>query len=312
MKFELNEQLEQAQQGLARLHKIDNMLKELHLELQNLKKYEIELKRILAKENIDVEKLEIKNLVAFFYSLVGSLDEKIEKERREALAAKLKYDQAVNDLKDIEVSISKLTVERSNYLNCQSEYDVLYAQKKQMLLEENSEAAQKILELIDEANNTRINLKEIDEALTAGKQVVDSFNSALSSLSSAEGWGTWDLLGGGFISDLAKYSHLNSAQGDIDNAQRLLRQFKTELTDIRIGADLSLRTEGFIKFADFFFDGLIADWFMQSRINESQASVKRVKKQVASIIYKLEQKKSQGQDHLHRLESDIDRLVVKA
>ena len=47
--------------------------------------------------------------------------------------------------------------------------------------------------------------------------MLDSLDSVLSSLESAEGWGTWDLLGGGLISDLAKHSHIDDAKVEAEN-----------------------------------------------------------------------------------------------
>ena len=37
------------------------------------------------------------------------------------------------------------------------------------------------------------------------------------------------------------------------------RRFKTELADVEITADLQITVDGFLKFADFFFDGLFTD-----------------------------------------------------
>ncbi|AFM00514.1 hypothetical protein Desde_2168 [Desulfitobacterium dehalogenans ATCC 51507] len=311
MNQDLNARLAQAQQGSARLQKIDAMLKELRGELQELETHEKKLKRILEQENIDVEKLENKGLAAFFYSVMGNLEERIEKERSEALAARLKYDQALKDIEEVHSGIAKLSLERLNYVDCPLEYKDLYAQKRKMLLEEKGAKAQEIIALTDEVSHRRINLKEINEAIAVGNRVLDSLNNALGSLSSAEGWGTWDLLGGGMISGLAKHSHINSAQAEIEKTQSLLRQFRTELTDIRIGTDLNLKTEGFIKFADFFFDGIIADWFMQSRINESQASVENIKNQVQMIIEKLLEMKAHESECLQRLDGKISELIVK-
>lgn len=246
------------------------------------------------------------------FSILGSLDEHIEKERREALAAKLRYDQTAKDLEDVKSQISILTSESLGYVGCQKEYDHLYAQKKEILMRENGETVQKVLELTDKANLTRIDLKEINEAISAGEKVIDSLDSALSSLESAEGWGTWDLLGGGLLSDLAKHSHIDDAKAEVENIQRLLRQLKSEITDISISSEIVIKTDGFGKFADFFFDGLIADWFMQSKINESLESVERVKSQVQNIIGKLEYLKAQANSNIERLEAEIGELIVKA
>src|SRR5512138_1130567 len=47
----------------------------------------------LEKEKIDVEKLERTSLTALFYSVLGSLDEQLEKERQELLSVQLRYRQ---------------------------------------------------------------------------------------------------------------------------------------------------------------------------------------------------------------------------
>jgi hypothetical protein len=312
MYSEINEKIEQSQRGIARLHKIDSILKQLTSEQEVLVLKKSDLKRILEKENNDLERLEKKSVASLFYSILGSLDEHVEKERKEALSAKLKYDQVVRDLQDVKNRISELSFERLDYAACPTEYDQLCAQKKEELIRENGETAKSIFEQTDKLNYLKINLKEIEEAISVGNEVLVSLDKVLSSLDSAEGWGTWDLLGGGFISDLAKHSHIDDASAEVENAQGLIREFKTELTDIRISSDIAIEIDGFAKFADFFFDGLIADWFMQSRINESQTSVESVKGQVLSVLNELEHMKVQEIANIKRLEAELRELIIKA
>jgi len=309
---EVDEKIRKAQEGIARLHKIDSMLRELESEQEKLVCKQSELQVIMEKEDHDVEKYEGMSLASIFYSILGSLEEHVQKERKEALAAKLKYNQAEKDLDYVKYQISNLASERLSYVDCQKEYDRFYAQKKEELIKGAGETAQKILEITDHLNLAGINLKEVKEAIFAGENVLDSLNRTLSSLDSAEGWGTWDLLGGGLISDLAKHSHIDDAKMEVQDTQRLLREFKTELTDISINSDIAIETEGFVKFADFFFDGLIADWFMQSRINESQESVSNVKSQVMNIIEKLEQMENQVNGKLEKLEAEVRALIINA
>ena len=56
----------------------------------------------------------------------------------------------------------------------------------------------------------------------------------LSHLSDAEGWATWDLFGGGLLSDIAKHSALDAAQDAVNVLQSKLRSFKTELVDVNM------------------------------------------------------------------------------
>ena len=312
MNSELNKKLDEAQQKIYRLNKIDAMLEDLRNDEKELRHKVFELKEILDKENLDVEKLDSTNIVSVFYSITGKLEDKKEKEQREALSAKLKYDQANYDLYSIQEEILKLEEERENYKGCFNEFNSLYEQKKEVLIRTDAASASKILEIRDRIEGSKRNLKELREAVSAGQSAVNSLDIALDSLGSAQGWGTWDLFGGGLISDLAKHSHIDDASREVERAHHHLRRFKTELADVRINYDIRFETDGFAKFADFFFDGLIADWFMQSKINNSYDSVSDVKNQVNSVLYKLQQLKEQETLNVERLENELKNIIIKS
>lgn len=69
------------------------------------------------------------------------------------------------------------------------------------------------------------------------------------------------------LSDMVKHSHLDEAQQRVKYLQVQLRRFKTELTDVTIHADIQVSIDGFLRFADYFFDGLFADWAVLDKIN---------------------------------------------
>lgn len=309
---EINRQLEEAIEKVFRRKKLLSMLEELMAQQKNLKKKLGEHKEILEKENADVDRLEQKNLTHLFYSILGKLGEQEEKERKEALAAALKFDQVTAELTQVEKQMRQLEEEMLLYRNCQSEYDSLYEKKKELLIEAHSEASQKLLDLSAERMALSNNQKELEEAIAAGNEVMTHIDSAIASLDSAEGWGTFDLLGGGLISDLAKHSHIDDAKSEADMIQAKLSGFRTELADIRINNDITFQMDGFGKFADFFFDGLIADWCMQSKIEESMNSVQNVRVQVQEVMSKLDNLKKAEADKIKALEQEINELIQKA
>lgn len=180
------------------------------------------------------------------------------------------------------------------------------------MLNSHSSTGEQILLLTEELGKAKNNLSEIDEAIRAGEAVSSHIDIALNSLNSAEGWGTWDLLGGGLVSDLMKHSHIDEAKGEAEVIQRQLSQFRTELADVRIQNDIQIETDGFGKFADFFFDGLIADWCMQSRISESKGSFESVKLQVNRVLTKLGSMKIAEKDHIDGLLKKINTMIINA
>lgn len=311
MYTQINRQLEEAQQGIFHLQKIDSMLKHLRREQYSLEEKVVELKKKLDKENLDVQKLEKKSLSLLFYSVLGNIQERADKERQEALAAKLSYEQAVRDLEEVKSEIFRLYSQRDQYADSQQRYDSLYAQKKEMLLDSGSETAEAILAASNQVAQGKNRIKEIREAYGAGQDVINCLDNALSSLGSAKNWGVWDVMGGGLLADLAKHSHIDDAKAQAQRAQTLLRRFNAELADVHISGHFSFETGGFAKFADFFFDGLIADFVMQSRINNSRESIGRVRGQVQSVLSKLREMEIQEIAAVKELERTIDQLVVE-
>ena len=90
-------------------------------------------------------------------------------------------------------------------------------------------------------------------------------------LAAAAGWGTWDMLGGDMIATIAKHSKIDSAKQKGQYAQLNLERFQEELADAGVRLNLALEIDGFSKFADFFFDGIISDWIVQCKIQNASS-----------------------------------------
>lgn len=112
--------------------------------------------------------------------------------------------------------------------------------------------------------------KELLEAIEAGEHALESLYAASEKLNSAKNWGLLDLFGGGFITDLIKHSKLNDAADYLEQARSDLRIFQRELQDVQVPMDIRLEVGNFLTFADFFFDGIVADYLVQSKINETR------------------------------------------
>ncbi|MBQ7840817.1 MAG: hypothetical protein IJ390_10100 [Lachnospiraceae bacterium] len=47
--------------------------------------------------------------------------------------------------------------------------------------------------------------------------------------------------------------------------------------------------DGFLRFADYFFDGLFADWAVLERIGESKSQVQKTKSQIEDVLNRLKE-----------------------
>lgn len=133
-------------------------------------------------------------------------------------------------------------------------------------------------------NSTYDRDKEIREAIRAGERALDSLKEAQRQLQSAGNWGLIDIFGGNTISGLMKHMKINNAGRCIDDARRDLAYFRDELGDIRDIENLNVDVGGFLTFADFFFDGFVADIFVQSKIRKGQEQVREAIWRVEDIL----------------------------
>ena len=80
---------------------------------------------------------------------------------------------------------------------------------------------------------------------------------------------------------------VNNASRCVDDARRDLAAFRNELGDIRDIENLNIDMDGFLTFADFFFDGFVADIFVQSKIRKGRQQVREAIRRVEDILNQL-------------------------
>ncbi len=304
-----DEQLQQLHEKMMRSKQLDAMVKELRSQRDYLTARVNELKSNMLDEQADVNRLEGRSLAAFFYNVIGKMDEKLDKERQEAYAARVKYDAAVRELEGIENDLSRYESEQSTLQGCTSKYEAVLKEKADVIKASGSLKGEEIFRLEERSTFLESQKKELQEAICAGNTALNTAKQVLSSLDSAEGWGTWDLLGGGLIADLAKHSSLDEAQESIEQLQSQLRSFKTELSDVTIQADIQVNVDGFLRFADYFFDGLFADWAVLDKINDSQNQVENIKSHIEEVLSSLNTMMHSAEKEQEEIRNKIDALV---
>ena len=307
-----DEELKELQQQAAMRNRLDTILKELKKQREELQTRVDELAVIKEKEQLDVDRLERRTLTNYFYQVVGKLDERMTVEKQEAYQAAVKYDAAYSELQALEADIRTKELEYGRVRRSNERYQEVLKEKQEAVKLSGVPEAAEVLRLEAQIISLNMQIKELTDAISAGKNAEQIADGILGSLSSAEGWGTWDMLGGGLLADMAKHSHLDEAQGQVESLQRALRKFKTELTDVEIISDMQVNIDGFLRFADYFFDGLFADWSVMNRISEAQSQVKKVKSQIGSLLGKLNAASASVKSEQVKAQSQLQELVKKA
>ena len=132
-------------------------------------------------------------------------------------------------------------------------------------------------------------LREIDEAIRAGEQALDSLREAKNQLNSARNWGIYDMIGGGLISSMIKHSKIDQANEWMDQANRDLRCFAKELRDVD-GEDLQIDTGSLVTMLDIFCDNFFSDLLVQQKINDGRARIDALSDRIEDVLYTLKQR----------------------
>ena len=301
---ELSEQLIKIKENLQMKDKLNNMSQCIEVEIKN-KKVDLQLfQQRLMQEERDVKKLEGLSVASIFYSIIGNKAEHIDKEKKEFLEAKLKYE-------DCKYQLLHLNQEEENIKNNlkdigMPEYDYkdILRKLEESITHIDSQKAANLSEVSDKQAELKHNINEVQEAINAGENALIALNGMLSSLKSAEGWGTWDMLGGGTIATMVKHSKIDEAKDAASGIQSSLSSFNRELADVSqiSSVNLGINISGFETFADYFFDGLISDWMVQSKIENSLNNATETYRTVENIIYRLQ---SELKELIYKLEDNI-------
>ncbi len=137
-------------------------------------------------------------------------------------------------------------------------------------------------------------LREVREAIDAGMRTRQYLQQALRELESAQGFGFADMLGLDLIGGIGKHMKLAGARQQMELARNQVAVFQKELQDVNYALELNLEVGGFLTFADFFLDGILADVLVQSKIGE-------LKRQVENGLWQL----NRIMEDLARMEMEI-------
>ncbi len=119
--------------------------------------------------------------------------------------------------------------------------------------------------------------KERMEAIRAGEDALFSLKEARRHISSAKGFGLWDIFGGGTFVSLMKHYKIDNAKGAIEKAKYDLHRFSRELRDIQMDIDLDIGS--FLTLFDL-MDNFFADLMVQSRLSNA---ARRIDEAIAAV-----------------------------
>ncbi len=97
----MSKELEALRQKLAHLSDLQQQLQTINQRIDTMESMLPSLEQSVQDEQADVDRMESGGITSFVYGILGRQEEKLEKERQEAKAAKEQYQSALRTLQEL-------------------------------------------------------------------------------------------------------------------------------------------------------------------------------------------------------------------
>ncbi len=268
-------------------------------EEQVLKRKKKELEKYtddLYREHYDVKQLEKNSIGTILKRISGNYQKEYEKETREYLAAKEKYDEFIIIIEDLQAEVNRY----QNEINRKEQEIKGKKQEIRNNYPEGMELAQKEEEVRKKLYSQK---KELEEAIMAANRVYELAKAALDQYKSAKSWATYDtFFRGGLISDLVKYDKIDNAAAMVSQLQSAINRMAKELKDVKIAFDSNLNhIDGSTRFFDIAFDNIFTDWSVRDKLVSNIEELTRYCNKVESLLASLRNEKRRIEQRLSDL-----------
>jgi hypothetical protein len=227
---------------------------------------------------MDLERLQAEQQVAWYAhaeAVVG---------RARALRHRLEIKSAINALGDVD-----------------QEYELALEATERWLGAAPGGHGKQLLDLAQRRGELAGLAAETEEALDAGHAASSSLDQARAMLSSAEGWASWDLVGGGgLINESIGHDLMDRAAQHLRRAEAAMQKFARELGDLT-GSDLT--QPALTRVFDTFLDNVLTDFSVRRSITDAAHRVEQAYVGVAKARSELENREA----GLVRERFDLDR-----
>lgn len=307
---DLNEKIKECRENIALKEILEKRNLSLENELNSKEKELGELEKRLNKELKDVQKLKSLSFSNLISNILRNKDEKLEKEEREYLEAKLKYDNFKFKVEKLRYDVEENNNRLGQLINIEGKYKDLISEKRELVKKFNLNIRDEIIEIENEIRELLSNKTEISEALREANNCLMISEETLKSLRSAKSWGIYDIVGGGMISSAIKHNRIDDAKTYMERLSYSVDRLNKELGDVDTSIfNEGLNISGFSYTFDIFFDNIFSDFSVQGEINDSLYKIEDFRNKVLNLIRKLEEKENSVGLKVNLLNDKLERLI---
>jgi hypothetical protein len=232
-----------------------------------------ELEQIAHDERRDVERLDGRGPLALFYSLLGPLEERRDRERQEMVAAALKLDEARAERALLDGEIATLDARVGALLDAPLRVKAALARKEQWLRDNDGEAARALAAIADEEAALGAELHRIAQATTAAGAAAHAVEGVQGNLGQAADWTVVGLVMDQIPGQVAAYQYMDEACQQIPALQTHLGQLDAGCASLGLHRPAPAVPTATAGLAGDFMDNLVTAWSSSSSLDDTRAAV---------------------------------------
>lgn len=262
---------------------------ELRAQRKQLEEKMLELSVQYSRETQDVKELEGLTMTSLLFSLSGTKQKNLEKERREAKEAALRLKDAKKVLEQVEKELQSVDLEVRQLRGSKEKYETALKEKAAQM--EAAGVQTGFSDLEEKLGILETESIEVTDVLQLGNALRWQLHHIMEILQSARKWGRVDLIGGGSTSSVLKRERMEETRKALAELDVILGYFRKKFRETPVVSKISYEEWGDDLFAaDFLLDGLVIDALVQVDIVDCQAEMKRLYEQTERICKSLRQK----------------------
>ena len=290
--------------------RLESVMRELTGQEAILLEKADQFKAAMLHEQKDVQRLEKHSLSTFFYQLTGQMDAVMDKERREAYAAQIKYDTVLRELEAIREDIRETQQDLEDLVACEERYANALARQRQALEATSDPRGAKLLEKEQSFSYLSQQEQELEEAIACGTSALRTMADLQQNLHGAKDWAS-ESRSPLFWADHARQEKLDEAQQCIQLLQVQMQRFNKELSDVTIRPSLKPSIDRMLQFADILFDDLPKDMAVTDRIRHSCSLADQTREHILGVLRQLQNALEEVRHTLKRIQQEMDEIVLQ-
>lgn len=307
---EIDEKIKKYRNNKVLREALENKISSI-IETLNNKEKELEsLEKNLIKEEKDVERLKSFSFSNLIASIMRSKNEKLNKEEKEYLDAKLKYDNLKSDIKNLN---NDLEEEKKKLRELQVEddqYEALILQKIDMLKRSNLEVKDEIIKYEKEISSLLNEKVLVLEALNEGENALMIADEIKSALDSAENWESYTIIGAGVINPIEKSEKIDFAKSTMERLSYSVEMLNKELEAVRKAMSLEDKDiSGIVYIFDNFFNCMFYDFSDKEDTKGSLYEIFELEGEIKRIAEKLKNEEVRVNMKIKELNEKLENIA---